>query len=151
MTFQVREAKPADAPAICAVLRAVIPLLVPDQTNPAAIQLLASLKEPAVTDRLTAGNYFHLVAERANELCGYLATRDGSHLYHLFVRPELRAQGIGRLLWQHLLRVSGPGPYTVNSSVSAVAVYRRFGFVPSGEPQLHRCPPYVPMTYAGGS
>lgn len=104
-----------------------------------------------MAERLLALNYSHFVAERGTEFCGYLATRDGSHLYHLFVRPELHRQGIGRLLWQHLLRVNGPGPYTVNSSLSAVAVYRSFGFVSSGAPQLHCCPPYVPMTYIGGS
>jgi GNAT superfamily N-acetyltransferase len=148
MKFQIRQAKPTDAPAICALLRAVTPLIVPDPTDPEALRFLESFKEPAVVERLAAPNYFHLVAERGADFFGYIATRDGTHLYHLFVQPELHGQGIGRQLWQQLLRVSGPGPYTVNSSVPAVAVYR--SFVPSGEPQLHRCPPYVPMTYAGG-
>lgn len=151
MTFHVRQAKPTDFAAICALLRAVTPLLVPDPSDPEAALFLESLREPAVAERLMAPNYFHLVAERGPDFCGYIATRDRSHLYHLFVLPELHGQGIGRLLWRHLLRLRGPGPYTVNSSVSAVSVYRNFGFVPSGEPQLHRCPPYVPMTYAGGS
>ena len=151
MEFQAREARPTDAPAICALLQAVTPLIVPDPTDPNATQFLESLREPAVSDRLTAKNYFHLVAERGADFGGYIATRDGSHLYHLFVRPELHGRGIGRLLWQHLLSSSGPGPYTVNSTISAVPVYRSFGFVPSGEPQLHSCPPYVPMAYVGGS
>lgn len=147
MTPHVRQANLADAPAICALLRAVTPLIVPDPTDPEAVVFLESLKEHAVAERLMAPNYFHLVAERGADFCGYIATRNGSHLYHLFVQPRLHGQGVGRLLWQHLLRASGPGPYTVNSSVSAVAVYRNFGFTPSGEPQLQRRPPFVPMTY----
>ena len=151
MTFQVRQGKPTDAAAIRTLLRAVTPLLVPDQPDPDAIPFLESLKGPAVSDRLASPSYFHLVAERCADFSGYIATRDGSNLYHLFVRPELHGQGIGRLLWQHLLRIGGPGPYTVNSTVHAVAVYRSFGFVPSSEPELHRCPPYAPMVYSGGS
>jgi ribosomal protein S18 acetylase RimI-like enzyme len=151
MTFRFREAKPTDAQAICALLQAVTPLVVPDQANPDVAQFLESFKQAAVADRLASPSYSHWVAERGANFCGYIATRDRSHLYHLFVQPDLHGQGVGRLLWQHLLRVGGPGPYTVNSTVSAVGVYRSFGFVPSGEPQFHRCPPYVPMAYAGGS
>ena len=151
MEFRAREAKPTDASVICALLRAVTPLIVPGPVDPNAIPFLQSLQEPAVSERLMARNYLHWVAERGAEFGGYIATRDGSHLYHLFVRPELHGQGIGRLLWQHLLRINGPGPYTVNSTISAVPVYRSFGFVRSGEPQLHSCPPYVPMAYVGGS
>lgn len=151
MTFKVREGRPSDAPAICALLRALTPLIIPDTTGPGAAEFLESLGERAVSDRLAAPNYLHFVAERGEAFCGYIATRDGSHLYHLFVQPRLHGQGIGRLLWQHLLRTSGGGPFTVNSAVPAVAVYRSFGFAPSGEPQLHRCPPYVPMVYTGGS
>jgi|SRR5690606_15214568 len=151
MTFRVREANPADAQVICDLLQAVTPLVVPDRSDPEAMKFLESFSQAAVADRLAAPCYSHWVAECGPDFCGYIATRDRSHLYHLFVRPDLHGQGIGRLLWQHLLRVGGPGPYTVNSTVSAVGVYRSFGFVPSGELQSHRCPPYVPMAYTGGS
>ena len=151
MNFKVREARPSDAPAIRALLEAVTPMLVPDPSEPAAAQFLESLREPAVAERLTAANYFHLVAERESELCGYIATRDDSHLYHLFVAPEHHCQGFARGLWQSCLAAKGNRPYTVNSSVSAVPVYGSFGFAPAGEPQLQRCPPIVPMAYAGGS
>ena len=109
-----------------------------------------SVEAPAVAARLSAPNYMHLVAEHGPDLRGYIALRDGKHLYHLFVQPDFHGQGIGRLLWQHLLQVTGPTALTVNSSVLAVPVYRRFGFVPNGEPQLRCSPPYVPMVYAGG-
>ncbi|MCX7557390.1 GNAT family N-acetyltransferase [Xanthomonadaceae bacterium JHOS43] len=149
MTLQIREAQPSDVQAICGLLQAVTPLVIPGHATPEAVQFLESFKQAAVAERLASPAYSHWVAERGADFCGYIATRDKSHLYHLFVRPDVHGQGIGRRLWQHLLCVGGPGPYTVNSTVSAVGVYRSFGFVPSGEPQLHRCPPYVPMVYAG--
>lgn len=150
MTLQVRPAESTDAPAICALLHSVTHLMVPEPTAPDAIRFLDSSREPAVIERLAAPNFRHLVAERDGKFCGYIAMRDGSHLYHLFVRPELHGQGIARFLWQQILSGDGPGRYTVNSSVPAVGVYRNFGFVTSGEPQLHCHPPYVPMMYTAG-
>lgn len=143
----VRRAEPADAPAIRALLRSVTPLVVPDPAAPGAAGFLESFEEPAVMERLASPDYLHFVAERGGDFCGYIATRGGSHLYHLFVRPDLHGQGIGRMLWEHLLRDNGPGPYSVNSSIAAVPVYEAFGFVPAGAPQLDRCPPFVPMKY----
>ncbi|WP_460709495.1 GNAT family N-acetyltransferase [Lysobacter terrae] len=151
MTVLVRQARETDASAICALLRTVVPLILPDPTAPEAASFLASFEAPAVAERLAAPNYIHLIAESGRDLRGYIALRDGQHLYHLFVRPEFHGQGISRLLWQHLLQVAAPRALTVNSSLLAVPVYRSFGFVPNGEPQLHCCPPYVPMLYAGGS
>lgn len=151
MTILARPANEADAPAICALLRTLAPLLVPDPAAPMAASFMESLGAPAVAARLSAPNYIHLVAKDGPDLRGYISLRDGKHLYHLFVQPEFHGQGVGRLLWQHLLRVAGPGPITVNSSLPAVPVYRSFGFVPSGEPQLHCRPPFVPMVHAGGN
>ncbi len=146
-TLRIREARLDDARAIRGLLHVMVPLVLPDPSDPAARPFLDSLTGTAVSDRLVAPNYLHLVAERGADFCGYIATRDGSHVYHLFVRPELHRQGIARRLWRQLLHVAGPGPYTVNSTPSAVAVYRSFGFVPSGQPPPHCCPPYVPMAY----
>ena len=151
MKVLIRQAQETDAPAICALLRTVAPLIFPDSTTPEAASFLESFEAPAVAARLAAPNYVHLIAESSRDLRGYISLRDGQHLYHLFVQPEFHGQGIGRLLWQHLLQVAGPGTLTVNSSLLAVPVYRSFGFVPSDEPQLHCCPPFVPMVYAGGS
>lgn len=126
------------------------PTLVPDQAAPEAASFLDSLEAPAIVSRLRAPNFIHLIAEQENHLQGYISLRDGQHLYHLFVHIESQGQGIARLLWRHLLQVAGPGPITVNSSLPAVPVYRSFGFVASGEPQLQCCPPFEPMVYARG-
>lgn len=117
---------------------------------PGAAAFLESLKAPAVAARLTAPNYVHFIAESGVDLRGYISLRDGRHLYHLFVKPGFQGQGIGRLLWQQVLAITGQQAITVNSSLPAVPVYRSFGFASAGEPQLDRVPPFVPLVYAGG-
>lgn len=147
MTIIVRRGRESDAMAICQLLRVITPLVIPDPTVPEAAKFLESFEGPSVTARLNAANYCYFVAEEGTELRGYIALRDGQHLYHLFVHPMFHRQGIGRLLWQHLLQATGSRTITVRSSLAAVPVYRSFGFTPSGEPQLRRCPAYLPMEY----
>lgn len=151
MTIRIRQATKSDSSAICALLQKVVPVLVPDSAAPGAAVFLESITAPAVTARLAADNYVYFVAESGADLLGYIALRDGLHLYHLFVQPEFQRQGIAHLLWQHLLAVVGQRRITVNSSLPAIPVYIKFGFVPTGEPQHRRCPAYAPMVYASGS
>jgi len=62
--------------------------------------------------------------------------RDDSHLFQLFVSTRLQGRGIARRLWQRTMRDAvrraGTRHFTLNASVMAVPVYRRFGFMPSG-------------------
>ena len=133
-----------------ALLQRVAPLMVADPTQPELAPFLESLSASAVLARIAAPNYRHFIAESGAGLLGYVALRDGQHLHHLFVQPEFHRRGIGRLLWQHILPLTGQAPITVNSSLFAVPTYRSFGFEPHGEPQLKSHPPYVPMVHPGG-
>jgi len=67
---------------------------------------------------------------------GAAAMRDDSHLFQLFVSTRLQGRGIARRLWQRTMRDAvrraGTRHFTLNASVMAVPVYRRFGFMPSG-------------------
>lgn len=101
--------------------------------------------------------YFFLLAVKSvagqEKLCGFIASRDLSHVFHLFVDPAWQKRGLARLLWQHLqqhARAQGhAGGFTVNASLPAVPVYQSFGFMPSAEQvvvnglpfQAMRCPP----------
>ena len=117
---------------------------------PGAAAFLESLEAAAVATRLTDPDYLHFIAESGGNLCGYISLRDGRHLYHLFVKPGFHGQGVARQLWQQVLAVAGQQAITVSSSLSAVPVYRSFGFTCAGEPQLDRVPPFVPLVYVGG-
>lgn len=88
------------------------------------------------------------MAESPAGLCGVIALRDGSHLYHLFVREDAQRQGVARALWEHAKSRSSSDRFIVNSALPAVSVYARFGFVASGVPQSKNGLTYVPMEYA---
>lgn len=74
----------------------------------------------------------YFVGENDGLLCGAVAIRDRGHLLHLFVAPAFQGRGIGNQLWaaarNAALASGGTGEFTVNASLNAVAVYRRFGF-----------------------
>lgn len=149
LALEFREGGEEDAAAIQALLYATIPMVIANPEDPAAAVFMESLGLPAIKARLGDPRYRNLVATRHGKLVGYIATRDDSHIYHLFVDPALHRQGIARALWNELLRRRGNGPCTVNASPAAVPVYRAFGFLEDGNPQLHRCPPFVPMRFGG--
>lgn len=133
-----------------ALLQRALVQVLPDPTLPGSEALLESMAFAAVAARLSAPDYLHLVACHDGRLQGYIALRDGSHLYHLFVDPLFQQHGVARLLWQALLNASGATRVTVNSSLLAVPVYQRFGFVVDGAPQVDRVPACQPMLYQAG-
>lgn len=83
-----------------------------------------------------------------NELAGVIATRNGgNHIALFFVESRYQRQGIGRKLFEWILRNSTGEKITVNSSPYAVEVYKRLGFVPDREEQIADGMRFTPMTY----
>lgn len=80
------------------------------------------------------------------------ALRDHRHVHHLFVASEAHGQGIARSLWSHAdadaRAHGGNGAYAVNSSVYAVPVYERLGFVATATVQTRNGVRFVPMAKA---
>ena len=81
---------------------------------------------------LKSDRYTYTVAEDDGDILGFIGIRDRSHLFHLFVSKDHQGKGISRRLWNNALRVASEQSdalaFTVNSSLNAVPVYRRFGF-----------------------
>ena len=113
--------------------------------------VLATLAPDAMAERICAPNYRHYLAESDSGLSGFIALRDESHVYHLFVEPDVHRQGIARSLWMHAKSSSSHKRFTVNSSLFAVAVYERLGFVATEGPQTKNGLAFVPMVYAHDS
>jgi GNAT superfamily N-acetyltransferase len=115
---------------------------------------LQSVTEQAIRGYLSAGNFSYLVAEVESELAGVVALRDNGHLYHLFVAQAHQGQGLGRSLWLIVKRAAfeagNGGRFTVNSSLNAVPVYERFGFIPSGPKVEKHGIAFVPMVLVAG-
>lgn len=101
----------------------------------------------ATAERIDAPSFGYYVAEGQAGLCGVIALREQSHLHHLFVRSDAHKQGVARALWEHAKSESDSSKLFVNSSLPAVPVYERFGFVAKDAPQSKNGLVFVPMEY----
>ncbi|MPL97774.1 hypothetical protein SDC9_43969 [bioreactor metagenome] len=82
------------------------------------------------------------------KLAGVAATRnEGSHIALFFVRSDYHRRGIGRKLFDTVLRDSTSDRITVNSSPFAVEIYRRLGFAATDGEKLLDGIRYTPMEY----
>lgn len=140
-TLVLRSATTDDAPAIAALLRPLAQAFVVDSRPDAAAPFWASVDEAAQRRYIAAERYRYTVAlEPGGSLAGFIALRDGRHLFHLFVAPAWQRQGLATRLWQlasvQALAAPGlppPAVFTLNASLPAVGFYQRLGFVTEGD------------------
>jgi GNAT superfamily N-acetyltransferase len=115
---------------------------------------LASVSKEAERGYLSASNFSYFAAKANDNLAGFIALRDNSHLFHLFVAKEFQGKGLATQLWSmakaKALEAGNPGEFTVNSSLNAVPVYKRFGFVRQGEVQSMHGISFQPMRLRSG-
>jgi GNAT superfamily N-acetyltransferase len=123
--------------------------LTDDPSGADAEVYLVSVSVQAEREYLASERYGYLLAYSDSQLAGFIAIRDGSHLFHLFVERSRQRQGIARRLWERALKElcvpTSDGGFTVNSSLSAVPVYQAFGFVPSESIQRVHGISFLPM------
>lgn len=117
-----------------------------------AERYLASVSSEALRSYLESSRYVYIVAEREEELLGFIALRDGNHVFHMFVARDQQRQGVARRLWQEAKareqRATAPSQFTVNSSLGAVPIYRAFGFESTGEVTSMNGISFMPMRLA---
>ena len=147
--MEFRAGSPTDAEAIADLIASFQSELTDDPSGAGAEQYLASVSVQAEREYLASERYGYLLAYSDSQLAGFIAIRDGSHLFHLFVERKHQRRGIARRLWERALEelcVPGnDGGFTVNSSLSAVPVYQAFGFVPAGSIQSAHGISFLPM------
>lgn len=152
--MQIRSATEADAAQISSLIRSLGGQMLVSPDGSGAEAFLDSIAEQAVRGYISACNFLYLVAEIEHELLGVVALRDNSHLYHLFVARAHQGKGLGRSLWlavkQAALRAGNGGRFTVNSSLNAIPVYERFGFIPSGAKVEKHGVAFLPMLLVVG-
>jgi GNAT superfamily N-acetyltransferase len=134
--MKLERASIADAPAISALIRELSKPFLVSPSGEAAEPFFAAISEPAIQGYVSAGNFDYFVVKQEGLLAGAIALRDNSHLFHLFVAEPFQGQGLGGQLW-HMVKAKAiqsgnPGKFTVNSSLNALPVYEKFGFVASG-------------------
>ncbi|HEY4271323.1 MAG TPA: GNAT family N-acetyltransferase [Candidatus Udaeobacter sp.] len=134
--MDLRRGTVADAGPIAGLIASFQPELTVDPSGAGAEQYLASVSEQAEREYLESPRYFFIVAECGGAFAGFIAIRDNTHLFHLFVARVFHRNGLARRLWrearEEAVRRENSGGFTVNSSLNAIPVYEAFGFVPSG-------------------
>jgi GNAT superfamily N-acetyltransferase len=95
----------------------------------------ASVQPDQIANLLKSEQMVWLVATQEQTLAGVLAVSDKCHIKYFFVHPACQKLGIGKQLW-HFALCSGElgNSLTVRSSLFAVPVYERLGFI-AIEPQ----------------
>jgi GNAT superfamily N-acetyltransferase len=146
----------ADIPAVARLLRELASeFIVHESPAEEGSTFLRENDEDGIRGYVARGHVYH-VADTGTELAGFIAMRDGSHLFHLFVAKRWHRQGVARRLWDvarnAALAAGNPAVFTVNSSKVARPVYESFGFVPSAPLQYQRGLWFHPMrlTLAAG-
>ena len=152
--MRIRSLRPDDIPAAARLLRAVAEEFILHESSPEdSAAFLAAQGEEGMRGFLAEGYVYH-VAEVGGELAGFIAVRQRSHVYSLYVDKRFHRQGIARRLWDAAraaaLGPDHPGAFTVNSSNHAVPFYESLGFARTVPMQVATvC--YNPMRLALGA
>lgn len=149
MSLTLRNATLEDADAISRLVVGLAHHFLEDPDAAAAQPFLATLTPAATAQRIASPDFLHCVAEDDSGLCGVIALRGGSHLYHLFVRSDRHRRGIAGALWRHAKALSGHDTFTVRSSLYAEPVYARLGFVREAPPRTDNGVTWVAMRHPG--
>lgn len=70
--------------------------------------------------------------------------RRGKHIALFFVDGKYHSQGIGKQLWEAMMK-DPKTEHTVHSSLYAIPVYEKLGLVKTGETRTEDGITYVPM------
>jgi GNAT superfamily N-acetyltransferase len=144
----IRPAVESDAGSISSLVTGWAHHYLAHPIPPEAAQFLDSLTPAATAERIRSDKFAYYVAVDGDGIRGVIAIREGFHLYHLFVRADSQGKGVARALWEHARSRCGSSVFVVNSSLPAVAVYERFGFVVKDGPQSANGLTFVPMEYS---
>lgn len=147
LSWHIRTALPSDAEAISRLMLDLVPYVLTDPGAAESQPYLAGLRPAACLARIASGRFEHFVAEGESGICGLIAVRDLTHVFHLFVHADAHGRGVARSLWEHVRGRSVATTFTVNASTFAVPVYERLGFVATSGPQAASGFVFVPMVH----
>lgn len=149
--MNIRLAMPEDAARIAELVRSFEALLVEDAC--AAAPFWESMSQRAHEENIASERFTYYVAESEGVVVGFVAMRDYTHLFNLFVDRASQGRGLGRILYRHAVgRIPAHAcqqPVTVNASLNAVSVYQAFGFKPVGEAVRQHGIAFLPMSWDG--
>jgi ribosomal protein S18 acetylase RimI-like enzyme len=147
----IRPLDPADLPACARLLRAsALEFIVHESSLEGACTFLRENDEEGMRGYVSAGHVYH-VAVDGGEIAGFIAVRDNSHIFHMFIDKRWHRQGLARRLWDvaraATLTRGGSGSFTVNASNYAVPVYTALGFERTAPTQCLKGLYFNPMRF----
>ena len=151
--LRIRVAGREDAAAISTLISDLAArFMATDCDAPTRRQLLATMTPEAIRRYLERGYHYH-VGEIDGRLVGVVGTRHHTHIHHLFVAESEHGRGYASRLWAHVRAATAAddsgdiAEITVNASPYALAIYRRWGFLPDGERREHEGLTDIPMRW----
>lgn len=105
------------------------------------------LSQESFKERILSEEYEHFVYVIKDEIVGFIAIKDKTRLFHLFVDEKYHKKGIAKELWQYIKENFDVSNMSVNSSIYAIKTYESFGFEINGEQKEYLGLKYQPMSY----
>lgn len=101
-----------------------------------------------ISDEINVNKLGMYGAYENSNIVGVIATRNnGNHISLFFVDGKRHRHGVGRKLFEEVIKYSTADTITVNSSPYAVGVYQKLGFVATDSEQLADGLRFTPMVY----
>jgi ribosomal protein S18 acetylase RimI-like enzyme len=147
--MHIRPIEEADLATVAHLLNVLAREFIVHESTPAgACTFLRENDEEAIRGYITKGHAYH-VADAEGEIAGFIAVRERTHLFHMFVAVKWQRQGLCRKLWEvaraQAIAAGGNGSFTVNASNYAVPVYESLGFVRTAPTQCLKGLYFNPM------
>lgn len=151
--MRIRPIEDKDVAAVAMLLNVLArQFIVHESTPEGASTFLRENDEDAIRGYIRTGHVY-FVAESDGEIAGFIAVRERTHLFHMFVAVKWQRQGVGRNMWQlaraTAIDAGGGGSFTVNASNFAVPMYAALGFVRSAPMQCKKGLFFNPMALIG--
>jgi ribosomal protein S18 acetylase RimI-like enzyme len=146
----IRAIQPADYATVCDIVTILFEAFVAPRVTPERrARFLAQTQPAKLAERIAEGHRYAVALLRGRPV-GVVGIGLNHHLYWLWVDAACHRRGIAARLLEYaraMLLEADPAAtrMTVNASDYAVPIYRRMGFVATGEEQLRAGVPVTPM------
>lgn len=131
MNFNIRVLSPNDVKHISLLVHDLAHFYINDSECKLPTWFATTLTDIEFLKRIENKEYSNFLYEIEGIVVGYISIKNNNHLYHLFVSELYQRKGIATQLWQYAANKCISNTYTVRSSLNAVPIYKKFGFVES--------------------
>jgi len=97
--------------------------------------------------RIQSQEYKHFGYMIEDQIVGFIAIKEDTHLFHLFVEEKYHQQHIGKKLWEFVKENIEFETMSTNASLYAINVYESFGFKQERKIQTYKELEFLPMVY----